>query len=58
MEMKLKVTHWEKTHKLVTSGFPELENPVFPNWTTRFSYTAQWSKILRTYPHYLLPINC
>jgi len=29
MQMKLEVTHWEKTHKLVTSGFPELDNPVF-----------------------------
>ena len=27
--MKSEVTHWEKTHRFVTSGFFEMDNPVF-----------------------------
>ena len=27
--MKLEVTHWGKTHKPVTSVFPEMHTPVF-----------------------------
>ena len=33
MQMKLEVTHLGKTHKLVTSRFPEMDNPVFIHYS-------------------------
>ena len=34
MKMKLKVTHWEVSHEYVTSGFSEMESPVFVDYSS------------------------
>ena len=34
--MKQKVTYWERTHEFVTSGFSEMDNPVFIYYSVVF----------------------
>lgn len=37
LKLRLEVTQLEVTHKVVTSGFPEIENPVFGYYSTELN---------------------